>query len=130
MLSNNKNLVKEKKQCYNGLQNTNNYKYTNSYICIEFVICREIMKQDIHPQYYPKATVKCACGNTFTIGSTKPEIQVEICYACHPFYTGKKVLIDTAGRVEKFKARRAKAAIVSKPIKKIRKTKKIKITNE
>ena len=88
------------------------------------------MKRDIHPKYYPKAKVSCACGNKFYVGSTKPEIQVEICYACHPFYTGKKVLIDTAGRVEKFKARRAKAAIVSKPIKKIRKTKKIKITNE
>ncbi len=69
------------------------------------------MKKDIHPQYYQKAKVKCACGAIFTIGSTKPEIQVEICSACHPFYTGKEKLIDTAGRVEKFKARTAKKRV-------------------
>ena len=68
------------------------------------------MKKNIHPEYFPKAKVSCACGNTFHVGSTKKEIQVEICYACHPFYTGKEKLIDTAGRVEKFKARREKAA--------------------
>jgi len=68
------------------------------------------MKKEIHPEYFPTAKVSCACGNTFTVGSTKKEIQVEICYACHPFYTGKEKLIDTAGRVEKFKAKRAKAA--------------------
>ncbi len=67
------------------------------------------MKKDIHPQYYPKTKVKCSCGNEFTVGSTKKDIQVEICSACHPFFTGKKKLIDTAGRVEKFKARAAKA---------------------
>lgn len=79
------------------------------------------MKKDIHPQYYPKAKVSCACGNTFTVGSTKPEIQVEICYACHPFYTGKNVLLDTAGRAERFKSREAKAK--PKTAKKIRKKK-------
>jgi len=68
------------------------------------------MKKDIHPQYYPNAKVRCACGATFTIGSTKPEIQVEICSQCHPFYTGKEKLIDTAGRVEKFKARKERAS--------------------
>ncbi len=68
------------------------------------------MKKDIHPTYYPDAKVTCACGNTFTIGSTKEKIQVEICYNCHPFYTGKDKLIDTAGRVDKFKAKREKAA--------------------
>jgi len=68
------------------------------------------MKKDIHPQYYPEARVKCACGNKFTIGSTKPEFNVEICYACHPFYTGKEKLIDVAGRVERFKARKEKAS--------------------
>lgn len=67
------------------------------------------MKKDIHPKYYPKAKVSCACGNAFTVGSTKPEIQVEVCYSCHPFYTGKNVLLDTAGRAERFKARKAKA---------------------
>jgi len=69
------------------------------------------MKKDIHPAYYTNAKVTCACGNTFTIGSTKPEIHVEICYNCHPFYTGKEKLIDTAGRVEKFKARSAKSKV-------------------
>ena len=66
------------------------------------------MKDDIHPKYYPEAKVTCACGNTFKIGSTLPEIHIEICSACHPFYTGKHNLIDTSGRVEKFKERLAK----------------------
>ncbi len=70
-------------------------------------------KPDIHPQYYPKAKVTCACGAVFQLGTTKPELQVEICSNCHPFYTGKENLIDTAGKVEKFRARREKA--VSKP---------------
>lgn len=80
------------------------------------------MKKDIHPTYYPETKVKCACGNAFTVGSTKPEIHVEICYKCHPFYTGEEKLIDTAGRVEKFKTRRSKAAL-PKP-KKVRVSKK------
>jgi len=66
------------------------------------------MKKDIHPQYYPKARATCACGNTFTVGSTKPELNVEICSACHPFYTGKEKLIDTAGRVDRFRKMQAK----------------------
>lgn len=78
------------------------------------------MKKDIHPQYYPKAKVTCACGNTFTVGSTVPEISVEICSKCHPFYTGREQLIDTAGRVEKFKARREKAGAKPKTAKKVR----------
>jgi large subunit ribosomal protein L31 len=77
-------------------------------------------KTDIHPTYYEKAAVRCACGNTFTIGSTKQEIAIEICSKCHPFYTGEEKLIDTAGRVEKFKTRRAKASSVPKIIKKAR----------
>lgn len=77
------------------------------------------MKQDIHPTYYPAAKVRCACGNTFTVGATKPEIHVEICSNCHPFYTGEEKLIDTAGRVEKFRTRRAKASTTPKE-KKIR----------
>ncbi|MDP2856033.1 MAG: 50S ribosomal protein L31 [bacterium] len=72
------------------------------------------MKKDIHPQYHPRAKVKCACGNYFEVGSTKPEIQVEICSACHPFYTGKEKIIDTAGRVERFKKRLAKKEAISK----------------
>jgi len=60
------------------------------------------MKKDIHPKYYSNAKVKCACGNTFEVGATIPEFEIEICSACHPFYTGKQKLVDTARRVEKF----------------------------
>jgi large subunit ribosomal protein L31 len=63
------------------------------------------MKKDLHPKYYADAKVVCACGNTFTTGSTKPEIRVDLCSACHPFYTGKQKLVDTARRVEKFQAK-------------------------
>jgi large subunit ribosomal protein L31 len=66
------------------------------------------MKTDLHPTYYPTAKVSCACGNTFTVGATKPEIHVEICAKCHPFYTGEKKLVDVAGRVERFKTRASK----------------------
>ena len=66
------------------------------------------MKKDIHPKYQ-EAEVICACGNKFKIGSTLPKIEVEICSACHPFFTGEEKVLDTAGRVEKFKARQAKA---------------------
>ncbi|PIV38671.1 MAG: 50S ribosomal protein L31 [Candidatus Portnoybacteria bacterium CG02_land_8_20_14_3_00_45_8] len=67
------------------------------------------MKKDIHPTYYPRARATCACGNTFFVGSTKPELNVEICSACHPFYTGKEKLIDTAGRVDRFRKRQSQA---------------------
>ena len=65
------------------------------------------MKTDIHPKYFEAAKVTCACGNAFTVGSTKEEIHVEICSACHPFFTGTEKSLDVAGRVEKFKARTA-----------------------
>jgi large subunit ribosomal protein L31 len=81
---------------------------------------RTNMKTDIHPTYYEKAQVECACGKKFTVGSTKEKIQVEICWKCHPFYTGKQKLIDTAGKVEKFKSRREKAGAIKKKIKKDR----------
>jgi large subunit ribosomal protein L31 len=68
------------------------------------------MKTDIHPEFHSEAKVTCACGQTFTIGSTNKEIQVEICSNCHPFYTGVDKIVDTAGRVEKFKARQAAAS--------------------
>ena len=61
------------------------------------------MKKDIHPTYHADAKVVCACGNKFTVGSTVKEIHVEICSNCHPFYTGKERLVDTAGRVDRFK---------------------------
>ena len=60
------------------------------------------MKEGIHPNYGP-AVIKCACGAVFETGSTKQSINVEICSKCHPFYTGKQKLVDTGGRVEKFK---------------------------
>ncbi len=66
------------------------------------------MKTDIHPTYYPQAKITCACGATYTTGSTVSEIHVEICSACHPFYTGKQKLVDSARRVEKFQERAAK----------------------
>jgi large subunit ribosomal protein L31 len=67
------------------------------------------MKKDLHPKYFDQAQVVCACGNKFTVGSTKEKIEVEICSACHPFFTGQEKVMDTAGRVEKFKTRLAKA---------------------
>ncbi len=78
------------------------------------------MKADIHPKYHDKVTVHCACGQTFVIGSTKESINTEICSNCHPYYTGTEKLIDTAGKVEKFRARRAKAAEAPKKVVKIR----------
>ena len=68
------------------------------------------MKKDTHPTYYPEAKVTCACGNSFTVGSTVKEINVELCSECHPFYTGKQKLVDTARRVEKFQDRAGKTA--------------------
>ncbi len=59
------------------------------------------MKEGIHPKYY-QTTIRCACGNVIETGSTKKDIQVEICSKCHPFFTGKQKLVDTGGRVEKF----------------------------
>ena len=76
------------------------------------------MKDTIHPKYFKDAKVICACGNTFTTGSTKSEIRVEICAKCHPFYTGEEKLIDTAGRVEKFRTR--SAAKATPKVKKVR----------
>ena len=65
------------------------------------------MKKDIHP-VYAEATVSCACGNTFKTRSTRKEINIDICSACHPFFTGKQKLVDSAGRVERFQRRYAK----------------------
>ena len=64
------------------------------------------MKQDIHPDYV-ETRVTCSCGNTFTTRSTKPELHVELCNKCHPFYTGKQKLVDTGGRVERFQRKYA-----------------------
>ena len=62
------------------------------------------MKKDIHPKY-EEATVHCSCGNTFTTRSTKSDLHIELCSQCHPFYTGKQKLVDSGGRVERFKRR-------------------------
>lgn len=67
------------------------------------------MKTGIHPTYNQNVKVTCVCGNTFQTGSTLGEIRVEICSNCHPFYTGKQKFIDTAGRIDRFQARLAKA---------------------
>ncbi len=68
------------------------------------------MKATIHPQYFISAKVVCACGNTFTAGSTKEEMHTEICSKCHPFYTGTQKLMDITGTVDRFKKRAATAA--------------------
>jgi large subunit ribosomal protein L31 len=84
------------------------------------------MKKDIHPEFFKKAKTKCACGAIFEIGSTVEKLETEICSKCHPFFTGKEKIIDTAGKVEKFKARRAKAETV----KKTKKTKKTRVKKD
>ena len=68
------------------------------------------MKKNIHPNYYGNAVVTCACGNTFTTGSTKQEIKVEICSKCHPFFTGEVKFVDSLGRVERFRQKQTQSA--------------------
>ncbi|MBM4448915.1 MAG: 50S ribosomal protein L31 [Chloroflexi bacterium] len=63
------------------------------------------MKDKIHPKYYHDTRVICSCGNIFTTGSTKKELKVEVCSQCHPFFTGERRVLDTTGRVERFKRR-------------------------
>jgi len=82
------------------------------------------MKADIHPKYYPNAKIVCACGHEFTVGSTVPEIHVELCSVCHPFYTGQQKLIDTSRRIEKYaeksKAKAEKASVGGKKAKTVK----------
>lgn len=82
------------------------------------------MKKDIHPEYFKDAKITCACGTVYEIGSTRQDIQVELCAACHPFYTGKQKIIDTARRVEKFKERATRKAEsgTGKKAKKVKRT--------
>jgi large subunit ribosomal protein L31 len=84
------------------------------------------MKKDIHPKYFPKSKISCACGNVMTVGSTKEDIKVDLCSKCHPFYTGKQKIVDSARRVEKFTERQTKktATLKSKKIKKADKREK------
>lgn len=78
-------------------------------------------KASLHPTYFPEAKVVCACGTTFTIGSTKPEIHIEVCSNCHPFFTGKAKFVDTEGRVQAFE-RRVAAQQSPKDKKKVERT--------
>lgn len=87
------------------------------------------MKSNIHPNYYHNTKVTCACGNTFETGSTLPEIKVDICSACHPFFTGEMKFVDTQGRVEKFQ-NRVQAALGDYKSKKQRKLDKNKQTED
>jgi len=80
------------------------------------------MKKKVHPEYNEDCVISCACGETFTTGSTVKEIRVELCNKCHPFYTGKQKFVDTAGRVEKFQEKAAKTTAAAA----IRKGKKVK----
>lgn len=80
------------------------------------------MKKDTHPEYNAKAKVTCVCGNSFTTGSTLKELKIEICSNCHPFYTGKQKIMDTAGRVDRFKRLTEQQAEIAKT----RKGKKVK----
>ena len=63
------------------------------------------MRKGIHPEWYPNARVVCACGNTWTVGATVPEIRTDVCSRCHPFFTGEQRIVDTAGQVERFMRR-------------------------
>ncbi len=83
------------------------------------------MKKEIHPKYFEKAQVTCACGNKFTVGSTREKLSIDICSKCHPFYTGSQQLIDTRGRVERFKARASKAQPKKEKKTRAKKTKKL-----
>lgn len=84
------------------------------------------MKTHIHPTYYHNAQVVCACGHTFTTGSTKQQITVEVCYKCHPFYTGQHRFLDTKGRVDSFQKKQETAKIYQTTVSS-KKHKKVKI---
>lgn len=72
------------------------------------------MKEKVHPKYYPDAKITCLCGNAFTSGSTKPQLKVEVCSKCHPYFTGAQRLMDVEGRVERFMRRYGKKQEKSK----------------
>jgi ribosomal protein L31 len=82
------------------------------------------MKAKIHPKYYPEARVICACGNTWTTGATVPEIKVDVCSACHPFYTGEQRIVDTAGQVDRFMKRLERTADTIEQVKSQQDTRK------
>lgn len=86
------------------------------------------MKANIHPQYYPQARVTCVCGNTFTVGSTKQTIHIELCSKCHPFYTGVQKFVDRVGKIERFQEKQ-KTAAVKQAVVKAKKQEKEKIAH-
>ena len=88
------------------------------------------MKASIHPTYYTDTKVTCSCGNTFTTGSTKQQITVEVCYKCHPFYTGEQRFLDTRGRVEMFQKKQQAAQKYAATIGAKKDQKKQKSSNE
>lgn len=83
------------------------------------------MKAQIHPQWHPEAEVTCACGNTFTVGSTAEKIHVVVCFKCHPFYTGESRFVDVKGRVDRFRELQAKSSEFTGPKKERRRVKKL-----
>ena len=85
------------------------------------------MKANIHPAWHPEAKVTCACGNTFTTGSTVPEIRVEICSNCHPFFTGQQKFVDTLGQVDKFYKKTEISKVRQEERKKIMEARKSKV---
>ena len=76
-----------------------------AHICSYSLHSQTNMAKDIHPKYYPKTKVSCSCGNKFEVGSTKENMEIEVCSACHSFYTGKEKMIDAMGQVQKFQKR-------------------------
>lgn len=84
------------------------------------------MKKKIHPQYFDNAEIKCSCGNVIKVGSTKEKMEIEICSACHPFYTGKKKLVDSAGQVDRFQKRLEKSQKIKAVVKAKKVSKKVK----
>jgi len=85
------------------------------------------MKADLHPNWFPEAKVTCACGNTFTTGSTLPAIRVEICSNCHPLFTGQQKFIDTLGQVDRFIKKTEVAKVKQEERKKILEARKSKV---
>lgn len=88
------------------------------------------MKANIHPQWYPKAQVTCACGASFKTGSTLPVIRVEICSACHPFFTGQQKFVDTLGQVDRFIKKAEDSKIKQEERKRILEARKSKVEDK
>ncbi len=88
------------------------------------------MKKDIHPKYHSDAKIKCACGNVITVGSTREKMEIEICSACHPFYTGKKKLVDSTGQVDRFKKKMEKTKQMKKATTAKKKAKEVEVNKK